>query len=111
MNITVIGSGRWGSFLTWYLNRMGHRVTLYGRPDSPHMAAFSQTRTNGVVTLPPSVALCYDLLEAVGRADILVISIGSQNLRSLLEQISLLAPQNMDVVLCMKGLEMGTGKR
>ena len=48
MNITVIGCGRWGSFLTWYLDRMGHQTTLYGRPDSPHMAQFLAARSNGV---------------------------------------------------------------
>lgn len=111
MNITVIGCGRWGSFLAWYLDRIGHRVTLYGRPDSVHMAAFLKTRANGSVTLPPSVALRRDLAEALAGADILVISIGSQSLRSLMEQIAALAVQGKDVVLCMKGLEMGTGKR
>lgn len=111
MNITVIGCGRWGSFLAWYLNRLGHRVALYGRPDSPRMAEFMQTRTNGSVTLPPSVELCTDLEKGVGRAEILVISIGSQGLGELMQEIAALNPQNMDVVLCMKGLEMGTGRR
>lgn len=32
MHITVIGCGRWGSLIAWYLDRTGHRVTLYGRP-------------------------------------------------------------------------------
>ena len=31
MKITVIGCGRWGSFITWYLDHIGHEVTLYGR--------------------------------------------------------------------------------
>ena len=35
MNITVIGCGRWGSLITWYLDHIGHRVTLYGRAASP----------------------------------------------------------------------------
>ena len=37
MNITVIGCGRWGSLITWYLDHIGHRVTLYGRSTSPKM--------------------------------------------------------------------------
>ena len=40
MNIFVIGCGRWGSLITWYLDRIGHRVTLYGRKSSPKMQAF-----------------------------------------------------------------------
>lgn len=111
MNITVIGCGRWGSFLTWYLDRMGHQVTLYGRPDSPHMAQFLAARSNGVVTLPPRVRLSTSLEAAVQEAQALVISIGSQNLRGLMAQLGPLLKPPLDVVLCMKGLEMETGLR
>jgi glycerol-3-phosphate dehydrogenase (NAD(P)+) len=31
MKIVVIGCGRWGSLITWYLDSIGHGVTLYGR--------------------------------------------------------------------------------
>lgn len=109
--VTVVGCGRWGSFLAWYLNRLGHRVTLYGRPGSSRMAQFLQTRSNGSVTLPPAVGLSTSLAEALAGADILVISIGSQSLRGFMGQLAPLAPHNLDVVLCMKGLEVGTGKR
>ena len=40
MNIGVIGCGRWGSLITWYLDRLGHSMTLYGRASSPHMQRF-----------------------------------------------------------------------
>ena len=56
MNIFVIGCGRWGSLITWYLDRIGHRVTLYGRKSSPKMQAFLATRQNDLLTLPPSRA-------------------------------------------------------
>ena len=45
MHITVIGCGRWGSLIAWYLDRTGHRVTLYGRPGSRHMQRFLATRS------------------------------------------------------------------
>lgn len=111
MNVTVMGCGRWGSFLAWYLGRLGHQTTLYGRADSARMQAFLETRTNGSVTLPASVLLSTDLGQAVRGADILVISIPSQALRGLMEQLQALALTGKDVVLCMKGLEIGTGKR
>ena len=40
MKITVIGPGRWGSFIAWYLDSIGHDVTLYGRVSSRHMQGF-----------------------------------------------------------------------
>ena len=51
MNITVIGCGRWGSFIAWYLHKAGHSVCLYGREGSPHMKQFRESRTNGIVEI------------------------------------------------------------
>ena len=44
--ISVIGCGRWGTFLAWYLERSGQQVCLYGREGSPRMDALVATRTN-----------------------------------------------------------------
>ncbi len=51
MNISVMGCGRWGSFIAWYLERVSHQVTLYGRKGSKHLEQFRQTRSNGLLTL------------------------------------------------------------
>lgn len=56
MKITVIGCGRWGSFLAWYLDTLEHEVTLCGRPGSSHLEQFRRTRSNGLITFPPTVA-------------------------------------------------------
>ncbi|MGN6712317.1 NAD(P)H-dependent glycerol-3-phosphate dehydrogenase [Anaerocolumna jejuensis] len=108
MNITVIGCGRWGSFITWYLNKIGHQVTLYGRSSSKHMQEFFRTRSNGLITLEETVTLTSDL-TAVNNSDIIVISVNSQGLKPLMEEIK--EVRNKTVVLCMKGIEIGTGKR
>lgn len=110
MNIFVIGCGRWGSLITWYLDRIGHRVTLYGRKSSPKMQAFLTTRQNDLLTLPPSVALTTELND-IESAETVIISVGSQSLRSLLGETPMQALRDKTVVLCMKGLEMGTGQR
>ncbi len=57
MRISVIGCGRWGTFLAWYLNRLGHSVTLYGREGSQKFSQLQASRTNGLVTLGDSVVL------------------------------------------------------
>ena len=64
MNIFVIGCGRWGSLITWYLDHIGHHVTLYGRESSPRMQSFLATRQNDLLTLPESVGLTTDLRDA-----------------------------------------------
>ncbi len=110
MNIFVIGCGRWGSLITWYLDRIGHHVTLYGRKSSPRMQSFLATRQNDLLTLPASIALTTEL-DGIEEAETVVISVGSQSLRGLLQERALQALRGKTVVLCMKGLEMGTGKR
>lgn len=111
MRITVIGCGRWGSLITWYLDRLGHEMTLYGRADSAHMKAFLETRSNDLLTLSERVVLSTDI-ASVKEADAIVISIGSQGLRRLLTQeLGPLNLQRKTFILCMKGIEIETGKR
>jgi glycerol-3-phosphate dehydrogenase (NAD(P)+) len=110
MKITVIGCGRWGSFIAWYLNKIGHEVLLYGRENSKHMQQFVETRTNGLVVLPEKISLTTNLNSAI-KSDIIVISVNSQGLRGLLQEIILQEIQNKCFVLCMKGIEISTGKR
>ena len=111
MKITVIGCGRWGSLITWYLDQLGHEMTLYGRASSAHMQAFLTTRSNGLLTLPTSVTLSTEL-SSVRDAEIIIISVNSQGLRALIErELAPLGLKNKIFVLCMKGIEIETGKR
>ena len=110
MRITVIGYGRWGSLIAWYLDRLGHEVTLYGRPGSAHMQRFLQTRSNDLLTLGANVRLSTSI-DCVQDAETLIISINSQGLRALMEELSPLGLCGKNVVLCMKGIEIATGKR
>ncbi|MBQ9150882.1 MAG: glycerol-3-phosphate dehydrogenase [Clostridia bacterium] len=110
MKITVIGPGRWGSLITWYLDGLGHEVTLYGRKSSPHMQRFLRDRSNDLLTLSEGVRLTCELEEACA-SEVIVISIASQGLRGLMEELRPLNLSNKIFVLCMKGMEIGTGKR
>ena len=110
MKITVIGCGRWGSFITWYLDKIGHDVTLYGRSSSKHMQQFLETRSNDLLTLPESVKLVTDL-KNISDSDAIVISINSQGLRNLMNELASYNLKNKIFVLCMKGIEIETGKR
>ena len=110
MRITVIGCGRWGSFLAWYLNTLHHEVTLYGRKGSRTVSALMETRCNEYLRLPDEVRISTDLACA-DSADILVISVNSQGLRALISELAARGLHDKTVVLCMKGLEIGTGER
>jgi glycerol-3-phosphate dehydrogenase (NAD(P)+) len=110
MRITVAGCGRWGSFIAWYLCRIGHAVTLYGRPESRNMQRFLTERCNDYLTLQPELVLSTDRACVTG-CDVLIISVGSQSLAGLLEELRPYGAAEKKIVLCMKGLEVSTGRR
>ena len=110
MNVTVIGCGRWGSLITWYLDSIGETVRLYGREGSAHMRRFMAERKNDYLELPLSVELTTDLAHAM-ESEIVVISVDSQSLRGLCKELLPFAPKGKTFVLCMKGIEVETGKR
>ncbi len=111
MKITVVGCGRWGSLIAWYLSsQKGYDVTMYGRESSANMQRFLKERKNDLLTLPDSVLLSVSL-DSCLDADVIVVSVNSQGLRGLMEEMSRLELKNKTVVLCMKGLEIGTGLR
>jgi len=107
LRVTVLGCGRWGAFLAWYADRLSHAVRLFGREGSPRLQTLRQTRTNGLITLPERVEL---ITEPDRDAEVYLISVSSQALRGMLtEHAEILCGKPL--VLCMKGLEIGTGKR
>lgn len=112
MNISVAGSGRWGSFLAWYMSVIKqYNVIIYGRKDSANFKNLSVERKNSYVSLPDSVSFTSEISALTDFSDIILVSINSQNLRSL---SALLNKENLagkTIVLCMKGLETNTGLR
>ena len=112
MKVSVLGCGRWGTFLAWYANRVGHEVMLWGRPGSEKYAKIKDTRQNEYLELPETVKLTNSLEEAVSFGQIIIISISSQALRSLGKELRAIQEiHKKTFVLCMKGLEVKTGKR
>ncbi len=111
MNISVLGCGRWGSFITWYLAMQGFTVTAWGRPESRALSTLRETGKNEYVTLPPHVKLTDDLTVAVASADVIMVSIKSQALRELAGAMRAAGVGTRPVVLCMKGLEESSGLR
>ncbi len=110
MKISVIGAGRWGSFIAWYLDSIGHTVRLYGPADTPQMKEFTKTRTNGLITLGDGIKLVYDIND-IKESDTVIISIPSQGLRGLIGELSDAGITEKSYVLCMKGIEIETGMR
>ena len=111
MKISVLGCGRWGSFIGWYLVNRGNQVIQWGLESEPSFRVLAETGANEYVSLDPKIRLTSDLALAVRESDVLVISISSQALRSFMTTVTPLGVENKTFVLCMKGIEETTGKR
>lgn len=109
-NIIVVGCGRWGSLITWYLDKVGHNVSLYGRKTSKNMQRFIKERKNDLLSLKESVELTTSL-DSILDKEIIIISIDSQGLQSFMDEIKGYNLKNKIFVLCMKGIEISTGRR
>ena len=109
MDITVIGCGRWGSCIAWYLDRIGHNVTLYGN-DLKQIRSIMETRTNGVVDFGNRINITDDI-KVAAKNKTTVISIPSQAVRGLMAELQEYGAKDKEYILCMKGIEISTGKR
>lgn len=112
MNYTLLGCGRWGSFIAWYLDNTGHKVLTWGTEEDPYVVDFFKTRKNSYVEFPESIELTTNLKYAVNKNEYIIISISSQHLRSLMQKVkNIEGYENKKYIICMKGIEESTGKR
>lgn len=113
MKISILGTGRWASCLAYYMDNykkydvlMWERITPFG--ESP----LYQTHENEFVSLSKKVNFTHDLKKAIDHGDIVIISIISQQLSNLTEQLKAVKGyEKAKYCLCMKGIEKETGKR
>lgn len=112
MRISVLGCGRWGSFIAWYqATVLKNEVVSWGPEGDYSYEILKNTGKNEYVTLDKNITLTCDLQFAVENADVIIISISSQGLRGFMQKIMSCDVKNKPFVLCMKGIEESTGKR
>ncbi len=110
MKLTVLGCGRWGSFLAAY-HSARNEVLLWGRHTSRAYQQLSAQRKNEYLALPEQLVLSSDLQQALEWANTIIISISAQQLRQLASCIDQYPVAGKTFILCMKGIEVETGKR
>ena len=110
MNCTVLGCGRWGSFLACFHSRR-NRVVLWGRKGSRSFETLRENRKNDYLTLPDEVLLEDDLGRALAASETVIVSISAQQLRGFAARLNGYPIAGKTFILCMKGLEEDSGKR
>ena len=112
MKISVLGCGRWGSFIGWYqATVLKNQVILYGEEGREAYDILKKEGKNEYVELDKSITLTSDLAYALKESDIIIISISSQALREFMHKVIKYPVADKTFVLCMKGIEEATGKR
>lgn len=111
MKVSVLGCGRWGSFIAWYLCNKGHEVYSWGPEEDYSYKVLKETGKNEYVTLDNRITLTCDLEKALSHAETVIISISSQGLRGFMQKITAYPVADKNFVLCMKGIEVSTGCR
>ncbi|PLS31448.1 glycerol-3-phosphate acyltransferase [Bifidobacterium margollesii] len=115
VNVTVLGSGAWGTTFGQVCADAGNSVMMWAI--EPEIVAdirdnhHNSYRLPSVDRLPESITATGDRAEAVKHADIVVVAIAAQFARVALEEFRGLIPDQALVVSLMKGIERGTGKR
>ena len=111
MNVSLLGCGRWGSFIAWYLDKTGHSVYSWGLESEKVFQDLKRERKNMYVNFSDDIVITSDLTQAVEHAKVMIISISSQALSGFMEKLSKENINGKAIVLCMKGIEEKTGKR
>lgn len=105
--ITISGAGAFGAALACAFANNGHRVTLWGR-NAETMETASTTRKLPRlpgIALPDGLHLTSDAAELRG-AEVRLVCVPTQSLRAHLQT---LPEPDAPLVLCCKGMEVGTG--
>ena len=112
MNITVLGSGGWGTAAALLLNHNGHAVTLWSH-DAKKAGALAQSRENPLlpsVRIPEHISVTNDL-NCLKMAELVVFASPSFALRGIAKQAAPYIAPGALLVSLTKGIEEGTHLR
>ena len=110
----VMGAGSWGTAFALVLADAGNDVCLWGRREELCDTINTKHENSEYlpgIELPDSVSATHDPAKALEGAEIVVLAVPSQQLRSNLESWSEHVPDDAVMVSLMKGVELGTHKR
>ncbi len=112
MNVTVLGSGAWGTALALLLLENGNDVTLwsYFQEESDRLRAERENPMLRGVPLPEELRLTADI-GCVQQSDVIVLATPSFAVRSTARQLAPLVKDGTILVSVGKGIEKDTGLR
>jgi glycerol-3-phosphate dehydrogenase (NAD(P)+) len=111
MRISVLGAGSWGTTLAILLYTNRHDVTLWSY-NPEHAQFIRNTRTNPQflrdIIIPQDLAISADLIQSLDHAEMIVIAIPTQFIRSVFTQLQDFNFEDRLIVNVAKGIENDT---
>lgn len=109
MNITIFGSGAWGTALAQVLADNGHNPLIYGitkaQVDDINLN-HQNTKYFGInITLPEKIKATTDIDEAINYSDIYVLSVPTAAMHALLESINARLTKSVLIINTAKGFD------
>jgi glycerol-3-phosphate dehydrogenase (NAD(P)+) len=103
-DVTVVGAGAWGTALAIQAARAGAGVRLWARDPSRAAEIADQHENSRLpgVRLTHQITITHDLSHVAG---IVLLAVPTQHLRGVLSR---LPPATAPLVICAKGIEIGT---
>jgi glycerol-3-phosphate dehydrogenase (NAD(P)+) len=114
MSVAVLGAGSWGTAFAKVLADAGQQVTIWARRPAIAVGIREQHVNHDylpALRLPPQVTATVDPREALAGAELVVLAVPSQTLRSNLSDWSRFIAPDATLVSLMKGIELGSTKR
>jgi glycerol-3-phosphate dehydrogenase (NAD(P)+) len=113
-NVAVFGAGSWGTAFSLVLADAGNEVMLWAR--RPGLAETVNTMHENPdylpgIQLPGAITATHDPEQALRGAELVVLAVPSQTLRSNLTEWAPVLPADVPVMSLVKGIELGTAKR
>ncbi|RQD66922.1 MAG: NAD(P)H-dependent glycerol-3-phosphate dehydrogenase [Tindallia sp. MSAO_Bac2] len=109
--ITILGAGSWGTALATVLDHNGHKVTLWMRSEQ-QKEAILKNQINSMYL--PDILLSNSIFPetnarlALNNADVVILAIPTQQVRSVLKKYKEYIPASAFVVNVAKGIEKTT---
>jgi len=112
--IAVIGAGSWGTALGIVLARAGHGIQLWAHNPAVVKAINAEHINPRYLTesrIPEAVSATNDIVDAVMRAELVILAAPSHATRELLSVMTPALRAEQIIISATKGIEIDTGKR
>ena len=112
MNITILGTGAWGTSLGIHFAKHGHQIAMWTH-NAEHAQTMQESRENERYLpnfrLPENLNVYADMPEALRDSELVLVVTPVVGLRSSVEQLKQHGGGHLPVLTACKGFEQGSG--